>query len=149
MANYVTRAELRSKLTEAGYVAATDPLYGTTADDDRADFAIREASALVDSQIGRRYALPITDTTALGMIWPHALALAVGKLLSELMTKQLSEKSKQAYDRALTWIEEIGSGAALLQGAETIEAAADSAGGASPVGGEDRIYTLDALKRLR
>ena len=91
---------------------------------------IAQASRILDSHIGSRYVVPLTDATAIATVLPHVVNMARWMLLERRFAgKYDTEGARWLYEQALNWAKDARDGKADIPGATTKgESSSTSAG---------------------
>jgi len=79
----------------------------------RLDVALEDASAEVDSYIGRVASLPLADPPP--VLRRLTVDIAIYRLMS-LLPKEMVEDARQRYEDAVRWLESVASGEIALEG---------------------------------
>ena len=135
---YATPQDLIDRFGEAEMLAIADRDGDDAVDTAVVETALADAGDLIDSYIGRRYALPLSATP--GQLVSAACDIARWKLYTDAP----HERVEAAYKAAVAWLKDVGAGRADLD-AEGVAPTADSAG--APVyAGASRVFSHDTLK---
>ncbi len=124
------------------YAAASDVLatLGTDIKDDLAkdtdggtDYTlslIEQCSRLLDGYFYARYTVPLTDSTALGTVLPHAVNMARWMLLERRFSGRYdTEGARWLYEQSLAWAKDVRDGKADIPGATSKGDSAATAAG--------------------
>lgn len=99
--------------------------------------ALQDASALADTYLRARYALPLA-----GM--PRALVLAVCDIARYYLYEDaVTDMVKNRYDQAIAWLKQVAGGSVSLDGAEAAQAQAGR--GSAVLTGPGRVFSRDSL----
>lgn len=126
MSNYIDADDCRNKLRDD-----FDGLYELPAEQDDLTDDIANIEALADSYIGKRYAVPITNATALSVIKPICLDLFAERAYQRGSGPELTQKVKDAALEARRVLKDLALGVLTLAGAEGLSE--------RPSGGADAI----------
>jgi phage gp36-like protein len=136
--SYAVRADLEARLGNQ-----FSRLYRTaaTADEDLAD-----AEAIVDSYVGKRYATPVTNTTAIRILKKLSLDLAelAGWKRAETGAT-IPEKVQDAGDAAMKMLRDIAGGTMTLAGSAPAEST-DAGAGALVVDADPPEFHREAMQ---
>ena len=110
MANYITEASCRNRLRDD-----FDNLYELPGAQDDLTQDIEGVEGVVDSYVGKRYEVPVTDTRALLFIVPLVLDLFAERAFGA--GSEIPKKISDSADTARKMLEKIASGAMTLAGA--------------------------------
>lgn len=140
MSAYIASADLQGRLK-----TNFSRLYDLPADQSDLDADLTGVCALVDSFAGRRYAVPVTDATALVVVKQLALDLAEELAWRRASGSEIPKKVKDAADTARRHLEAIAAGRMSLAGAAPTEN--DNAGASAIlVDGNPPEFDRDGLK---
>jgi phage gp36-like protein len=128
-----TIAEGRLKAETLGRLYA---LPGEQADLDR-DLATAEA--LVNSYVGKRAALPVTDADAIIVLREHALSIFAQIAWRRSQSQTVPEKVADASDAAIAWLKDYAKGLVTLAGAD-LPPPDNGIEGAIIIEGEDPVF---------
>ena len=138
--SYATQADMVSRFGEEELIELTDradPPLGVIDAAVLAD-AIADADAMIDSYIGRRYALPLATVPA--VLVQVACALTRKALFKDLPPDEVVANHKDA----MRYLENVSRGVAEL-GVAGVEVAADTTGAPQLQSGP-QIFTTDTMK---
>jgi len=103
--------------------------------------ALDDASAEIDSYVGKVYSLPLASPPP--VLKRLAVDIAVYRLMS-LLPKETVEDARQRYEDAIKWLEALVEGQMTLEGVE--ETAGGSASGRVAYVTGTRVFDDDGLK---
>ncbi|MBI5816690.1 MAG: DUF1320 domain-containing protein [Nitrospinae bacterium] len=141
---YCTMDDLKTKIDERALTELTDTAGLNVPDASKVDRAIRDASALVDSYLGKAYRVPFNPI-------PHTViditsALAIGNL--HRFRSAESPVWKAACDDAMTRLRAIARGEASLEGAIAEPPASDDDSAALMFTSSARRFSRDSLNGM-
>jgi phage gp36-like protein len=110
------------------------------------DEDLASVEGVVNSYVGKRYAVPVTDPTALTVLLPLAKDLLAERAAGHGAGSELQAKITQAADRARTFLEAVASGAVTLAGATALTERTSGGAEAIVVEGNAPEFTHDKLK---
>lgn len=139
---YCTQQDLIERFGAARLVQLTDKTNrpATTIDPVTVARHIADATSMIDSYLGKRYALPLPVVPA--VLTKVAVDLAWYYLLGSAAEKDTPEAS--AYRDARIWLESVSKGLAIIEGAG--EQLDQAGGGQIKTAAPDRIFTRDSLR---
>ena len=159
MSTYATLAELKAVLgnqassTDPGsYDQLSDLVTAVTANDTVGQNVIDIAESIVDSYLGRRYAVPVTVSvyaSAGALCKRSTLAIAVWQLWSNnsRIGNDIPDRVQKAYESTIDLLERIADGSSVLPAATPI--AESGVAGASAYGAvAERVFDPDAMSRF-
>ncbi len=140
MADYITSADLQGRLKDN-----FSRLYDLPADQADLDADLDGVEALVNSFLGRRYQVPVADTSALRVVKALALDLAEELAWRRGTGSEIPKKVSEAADTARRHLESIAAGKMTLAG---VAAAENTAAGAEAilVSGNEPQFTRSDLE---
>ncbi len=139
MGKYISQDNLSSQISEKELIALTDDEGLGTPNWDVVNAEIDHAEAVIDSYIGSRYKLPLaTVPTVLKKI---AVDMAVYFL--ESRRRAPTEKRRQNYEDAITFLKDISKGMASLGMPEEPDVPVS---GKPQISANERIFTREKLK---
>jgi len=81
---------------------------------------IAQASRILDSHIGSRYVVPLTNATAIATVLPHVVNMARWMLLERRFSGRYdTEGARWLYEQAATWAKDVRDGKSDIPGATT------------------------------
>ncbi|MDC7787969.1 DUF1320 domain-containing protein [Rhodoplanes sp. TEM] len=140
MTAYATVADMVSRFgeTEVLRFSAGDGALPETIQPERIERAIGDASALIDSYLRRRYAVPLA-------VVPQAVERAACVLarydLAQGGDREPTEQMRLARKEAIAWLEGIAAGTVTLEGVATL-----SAGSSARVQDRDAVFGSASLR---
>lgn len=107
MSSYATLADMNLLFGEAELISLTDP-HAETPDAAKIDAAIEDASALADSFLREKYAMPLSGV-------PDILMRSVCDIARyQLHVNEVPAHVKTRYDSRIDWLKKIAAGTASL-----------------------------------
>lgn len=143
---YITQTNITDRISEAELILiTTDDPAAVAPDSDKVNAAIADADGVIDSYVGKRYVVPMTDVPK--VIVRHCVSLAVSFLYRDRSTPRDDENIKDNYDEAIAFLKDISVGKAILHGvSSTTELSpADANVTMGYFDAEDRVFTRDNL----
>lgn len=142
---YVTKQGLVDRGWERQLIQLTDKVNkpATTIDDTIVALHIADAESTIDSYLGKRYALPLSEVPA--VLQKIAADLAIYFLHGPTVDKDSNVAT--AYRDAKKWLEDVSKGTVTIEGA-TENTPAQAGGGQILTAGPDRELTRDSLSGL-
>ena len=139
---YVTKQDLIDRGWERQLIQLTDTVNkpATTIDDTTVARHIADAESIVDSYLGKVYALPLTSV-------PPALTKVAADLAIYFLHGDKVEKDgaiDRGYRDALRWLNQIASGLATL--GDNGSPLQPAGGGRIQGAGPDRVFSRDSLR---
>lgn len=141
---YSTLDDLKNKIDEAALIQLTDTAGSGAVDAARAERAIRDADALIDSYVGKVYKVPMNPVPHI--VTDVSAALAVFNL--HMFRSVDSPVWNGAREKALSFLREVAEGKAALEGAVAEPQAADDTAGAAYFDAQDRRFSRGLLKGM-
>jgi len=108
--SYATPTHLQERYPTARLAEISDPL-GQAADSAKLQVAVDDASAEIDSYLGRRYLLPLASVPP--VLRRLACDIAIYRLMS-LLDKESVEDARKRYQDALAWLQAVVEGSQSL-----------------------------------
>jgi len=140
---YSTLSDLKKKIDEAVLIQLTDTAGAGVIDEDKVSRAISGADALIDSHVGKVYAVPLAPAPQI--VSDMSADIAIAKLHE---FRSLGSAVWQvAHERAVTLLEKIAQGAVTLDGVSQAPAPsqeADTAGFSSA----PRRFSRESMKGM-
>lgn len=109
MSTYCTQADLQDVIADLRLAELTAES-GTTADAAIVTKAITAASGLIDRYLCGRYAVPVTDTTALSVLLPTCTSIVKFRLYDRRNVKTEGNPAQAEYDEAIAWLKSVADG---------------------------------------
>lgn len=138
---YVTKQDLIDRFGQAELIQLTDrtnvPV--TTVSDTVVGKHIADAEALVDSYLGKVYALPLSSVPP--VLTKHAADIARFFLHGDAAEKD--SPVERAYKAALAWLHDVAKGLVIIENAGVIPGQAG--GGQIKTSAPDRVFTRDSM----
>lgn len=139
--SYGTPDNLRERYPEVRLAEVSDP-NGAAADDSKLQVALDDASAEIDTWIGQRYVLPLSDTAP--VLVRLACDISIYRLMA-LLPKESVADARRRYEDALAWLEDLANGDADLPGGTGVELDSASTGSVK-VAALPRRFTRETLE---
>lgn len=139
--SYITQDNLIDRFSERELIQLTDRTNtpASSIDGDVVNAAIADATALVDSYLAKRYALPLSDV-------PSVLTRMAGDIARYYLHGSRADKDHPVtvnYRDAVAWLDKVAKGTVQLE-ADGIDA--EQAGdGEVRTSGPDRTFTRDSM----
>lgn len=142
---YITQTDITNRISEEELVRlTTNSATATSVAATPVDEAIADAEGEIDSYIGKRYSVPLTDIPK--VIVRHGVSIAVYYLYSSKGTGRGDENIKDNYDNAITFLKDVAAGRAVLQGASSnVELSKDSTYRPGYFSADDRVFSREKL----
>lgn len=141
---YATIAELSEETDEARLLELADDSATGTLNDPTIqavlDDTLQDASDLIDSYIGQRYAVPLTPVPLI--VESHCVGISLYRLY--LRREAVPESRRLAYQDIIRWLEGVAAGRITIPGAALGEEATVG-GPQSSTAGVERIFTRTTL----
>lgn len=146
---YLTAQEFIDRFTEREAVMLSAQPGSNTVDTARLERGLADASALVDGQLSRRYAIPLRSAATLEPVTPEVIKRLTGDITRYLLTGTHvleTEAIRTRYKDAMALLEQVAEGR-LTVGVELAMAtsAGAPAGGSSAVRAGGRMFGSDTL----
>lgn len=137
---YATEQDIIDTYGNDALVVAADRDSDGVADPGVVDEALNQATAEMDSYIGKKYDLPLPSVPA--VLVPKCVDLALYRLSlgANAMTEEIAERHKQA----IAWLRDVARGMVTLG----LPDSPPSAGGGVHVEGNPRQFSRDKLKGM-
>ena len=139
--SYIEQSDVEQRLRDN--LAA---LYNLPTEQGDLDADIASAEALVDSYLGRRYAVPVTSNEAQNVLKVLSLALFEELAWSRAIGEELPKKVWDAANTARKQLEQISRGEISLAGADVTESAGGSSSAVAVVSGNDPEFTRQKME---
>jgi len=107
---------------------------------------ILAVEAVVNSYVGRRYATPVTNATAIRLLKTICLDLMERKAWARGAGSTVPEKAQKAEDNAMKLLRDIGEGKITLAGATALAERTTGGAEAIIVDGNEPEFTRDDLE---
>ena len=141
MPGYSNADGMRSHLGEA-LLAQFTADSGAAVDDERLNAVITEASDLIDSYLGARYAVPVTAAKSVRVIAPHCREIAKAILLGRRLGNRFDPQGEtNLLHEAFAWLKRIADRKASLP--DAAELTAPAGGTAAGMAGSDVLVFGD------
>jgi phage gp36-like protein len=140
--DYVTKQDLIDRFSEQELIQLTDKTNrpASTIDDVPVDRALSDASALIDSYLGKLYRLPLS------IVPPILTKCAADIARFYLYGKSAEDTVKGAYDDAVSWLTSVSKGLVTID-AEGV-APVHAGGGQVQTSAPARIFSRDSLRNF-
>ncbi|HMQ14413.1 MAG TPA: DUF1320 family protein [Phycisphaerae bacterium] len=117
-------------------------------DDARVDGAIADASADIDAELVRQYALPLqlSSPVTSALLRSRANVLAAYKLASSSAGRAVGQALRDAWEAAMRWLRDVGDGRVPLPG--EIPTVMGPPSGAPVIAGDSTIMTRETMDGL-
>jgi len=139
MGNYITQADLESKISKSLLIQLTDDDKTGLIDSAKIDSAIADAEAEINGHIATKYTVPVSPVTDL--LKKLARTIAVKNLYDR--RPSTPENVNDNYDNAVAFLKEVARGNATL-GVDPAPAESSKAGSGETFGPE-RVFDRDKL----
>ena len=149
--SYLTASEFIDRYTEREARALTDRAKAGVVDTALLQRTLDEASAYVDSFVGRRYALPLVSASTGLAVVPEVLKRITGDVTRYQLTGtdvMETEAIRKRYEDANKLLAKIADGELSLGDARMAASAAAPVGGAASVRSAERSFGRDVLDRM-
>lgn len=143
--SYISLTDILNRVSENELIRlTTNSATATSVAATPVNEAIEDAEGEIDSYIGKRYSVPLSDVPK--VIVRHAVSIAVYYLYSSKGTGRNDDNIKDNYDNAITFLKDVATGRAVLQGAVSqSELSKDSSYRPGYVDAEERVFTRTTL----
>lgn len=140
MTSYAAPTDLQARYPDVRLTELSDPV-GATLQTARLQTALDDASAEMDSHLGRRYSLPLA--TVPSVLKRLCCDLAVYRLMA-LLPKESVQDARRRYDDGITWLDDLVSGKIQLADLTGAEMASGPSVRVT-ISARDRVFDADGL----
>jgi phage gp36-like protein len=143
--SYFTLNDILTRVSEHELVLiTTDDAARTTVAATPVNDAITDAEGDIDSYLGKRYLVPLTDVPK--VIVRHGVSIALHYLYGTKSTGRADQNIKDNYDAAISFLKDVSTGKAVLQGvASQQELTKSSQYRPGYISVKDRVFSRDNL----
>ena len=135
---YATQQDIIDIYGQDALTVAADRDGDGVADPGVADEALTQATAEMDSYIGKKYDLPLPSTPA--VLVPKCVDIAIYRMSQS--PAALTDEIKDRYEKAIAWLRDLARGLVVLG----LPDSPPSSGGGVFASGPARVFTRDTMK---
>ena len=139
--SYITQTDVEGRLKQN-----LQGLYALPEDQKDLDTDMASAEGVVNSFVGKRYAVPVTDATAVAFLKPVTLDIFAATAWARGQGDELPKKVKDAYDAAFKLLKDIAKGDITLGGATALAERPSGGAEAIIVDGNTPEFTREQME---
>lgn len=142
---YSLKSDILSQISDDELAQLTSE-QGDFIDDNIVTSVITDSDSVIDSYVGKRYVVPVSPTPA--RLKNLSVVIAIYNLHSRRSAKLggINDAIRASYDDAISYLKDISSGKAVLDGA--VMPTANTIGSGGKFKSNDRVFSSDTMKGL-